>query len=166
VHLVTPSAQVSATVRELTRGAVSGTTYTVPDWTTWDYTINNSGQPTGVPEGGWPAPGEAVHQAYASEVLPLAIIPSDAHPALGSTQLGVEEVLVGIAPYYQLQYGKYLVGMNTTSDQTFQLKSDDRGTARVLGDAPAGFHGDADHVPLARGLAVPPQSTVVLYLNR
>jgi hypothetical protein len=166
VHLVTPDAQHSATVRELTQGAVSGTTYTVPDWTTWDYTINNSGQPTGVPEGGWPAPGGVVHQAYAGEALPVAVIPNDAHPALGSTQQGVEEALVGIAPYYQLQYGNYLVGMNTTSDQTFQLKSSDPGTARVLGDVPAGFHGNAGHVPLARGIAVPPQSTVVLYLNR
>ena len=166
VHLVTPSGQHSATVRELTRGAVSGTTYTVPDWTTWDYTINNSGQPTGVPEGGWPAPGTQVHQAFAGEVLPVATIPADAHPALGSTQFGVEEPLVGIAPYYQLQYGDYLVGMNTTSDQTFQLASSDPGTARVLGEIPAGFRGDGDHVPLAHGLAVPPLSTVVLHLNR
>lgn len=166
VHLVTPSAQHSATVRELTRGAVSGGTYTVPDWTTWDYTINNSGQPTGVPEGGWPAPGATVHQAFAGESLPIAVIPDDAHPDLGSTQLGVEEALVGIAPYYQLQYGRYLVGMNTTSDQTFQLTSGDPGTARVLGDVPAGFRGNRDHVPLARGLAVPPQTTVVLYFNR
>ncbi|MGO4533602.1 hypothetical protein [Leifsonia sp. 2MCAF36] len=165
VHLVTPTSQLSATVRERTQGSVSSDTFTVQDWTTWDYAINNSGQPTGVPGGGWAAPGDAVHQAYAGEVLPVAMIPGDAHPALGSTELGVEEVMVGIAPYYQLQYGRYLVGMNTTSDQTFRLASNAQGTARVLGGAPKGFHGNSSHVPLARGIEVPPQSTVVLHLN-
>ena len=106
-----------------------------------------------------------MHQAYAGEVLPLAIIPSDAHPALGSTELGVEEALVGIAPYYELRYGRYLVGMNTTKNQTFTLEAKGAGIARLLGAPPRGFHGNRDHVALAHGILVPPQSTVVLYLD-
>jgi hypothetical protein len=84
---------------------------------------------------------------------------------LGSTELGVEEALVGIAPYYQLKYGRYLVAMNTTEDQTFTLKETGAGTGRLLTPPPGGFHGDKDHVALASGLAVPPRSTVVLYLG-
>ena len=106
-----------------------------------------------------------MHQAYAGEVLPLAIIPSDAHPALGSTELGVEEALVGIAPYYELRYGRYLVGMNTTIDQIFTVKVTGLGTARLLSTPPHGFHGNTEHVAVASGISLPPQSTVVLYLD-
>jgi hypothetical protein len=164
VHLITPSSEQSATVREKTAGKLSSNTFTVQDWVNQDYTINDSNGGSNFPEGGITPPGDTVHQAYAGEVLPLAIIPSDAHPALGSTEVGVEEVLVGIAPYYQLEYGRYLVGMNTTKDQTFTLKVTGRGTARLL-NPPKGFHGNPEHVALAAGLRVPPQSTLVLYLN-
>lgn len=164
VHLVNPSFEQSATIREATDGTLSSNTFTVQDWVNQDYTINDSNGGSNFPPGGITPPGDTVHQAYAGEVLPLAIIPADAHPALGSTELGVEEVLVGIAPYYQLQYGRYLVGMNTTADQTFTLKLTGQGIARMLSTPPRGFHGDTDHVALADGIPVPPQSTVVLYL--
>lgn len=165
VHLVTPSSQQSATVREQTDGKLSSNTFTVQDWVNQDYTINDSNGGSNFPEGGITPPGPTVHQAYAGEVLPLAIIPDDAHPALGSTELGVEEVLVGIAPYYQLRYGRYVVGMNTSTDQTFTLKETGQGTARMLTTPPRGFHGDRDHVALASGITVPPLTTVVLHLN-
>jgi hypothetical protein len=165
VHLVSPASQQSATVREHTGGKLSSDTFTVQDWVNQDYTINDSNGGSNFPEGGITPPGATVHQAYAGEVLPLAIIPADAHPALGSTELGVEEVLVGIAPYYQLRYGRYVVGMNTTEDQTFTLKETGQGTAQMLTAPPRGFHGDKDHVALASGIAVPPRTTVVLHLN-
>ncbi|MGA0567258.1 hypothetical protein ACO2Q7_07990 [Rathayibacter sp. KR2-224] len=165
VHLLSPSAEQSATVRQKTGGALSSSTFTVQDWVNQDYTINDSNGGSNFPLGGITPPGDTVHQAYAGEVLPLAIIPSDAHPALGSTELGVEEALVGIAPYYELRYGRYLVGMNTTIDQIFTVKVTGLGTARLLSTPPHGFHGNTEHVAVASGIAVPPQSTVVLYLD-
>lgn len=166
VHLIRPSSEQSATVREKTGGRLSSDTFAVQDWVNQDYVINDSNGGSNFPPGGITPPGATVHQAYAGEVLPLAIIPSDAHPALGSTELGVEEALVGIAPFYELQYGPYLVGMNTTTDQTFTLTRPGAGTARLLGTPPSGFHGDPDHVALAAGLTLAPQSTVVLHLDQ
>ncbi|SER81633.1 hypothetical protein SAMN05443377_1123 [Propionibacterium cyclohexanicum] len=158
VHLLTPSTQRTATIRETVEGDLSDETFAIQDWVTQDYAINNSGQPIGVPGGSWPAPGPQVHQAYAGEVMHLAKIPADADPALGSRDLGVEEVLVGIAPFYRLEYGRYLVGMNTTKDRSFELAD------------PAGRHGQQltgtrDHVDLSSPITVPPMSTVVVYLD-
>jgi hypothetical protein len=76
----------------------------------------------------------------------------------------VEEVLVGRAPFYRLEYGQYIVGMNTTPDQTFQLHDDGHGKARVLAAATKGSPSVGDIVELSRPLKVPPMSTVVLHI--
>jgi len=165
VHLVTPSLQRSATVREKTDGELSSKTFTVQDWVTWDYAINDAtGGPSPVPAGGWDAPGPTVHQAFAGEVLVQAKVPAGVDPTFGSPTLGTEEALVGLAPYYQLEYGHYIVAMNTTNDQTFRLQTGRRGLARVLSAGPDGRTDLPSTVELLQPIKIGPQSTLVLYV--
>lgn len=158
VHLVTPAGEKSATTREVTGGALSSKTFTIPDWGNQDYTIDDSDGGSNFPLGGPTPPGETIHQAYAGVVRHQAIIPADAHPALGSTQLGVEEALVGLAPFYLLQYVGYIVAMNTTSDQTFTFQP--KGSVRTI-DLSTGHR-----VAPGKPIRVKPRTTVVLFDSR
>jgi len=164
VHLLTPASQRSATVREQTDGKLSSKAFSVQDWVTWDYAVNDAtGGPSPVQAGGWTPSGPTVHQAYAGEVLQLAEIPAGIDPTFGSPTLGTEEALTGRAPFYRLQYGRYIVGMNTTPDQTFTLRNDSHGFAQVLTGTPHGGSEGPTRVNLEVPLKVPPMSTVVLY---
>jgi hypothetical protein len=163
VHLLTPALQRSATIRETVGGTLSRNTFTVQDWVTWDYAVNDAtGGPSPVQAGGWTPPGPAVHQAFAGEVNHLAILPPGVDPTFGSPTLGTEEALTGIAPFYQLQYGPYLILMNTTTDQTFSFKHDAHGSALVLTEK-RGDSGDYPKVSLEADRKIGPRSTVVLY---
>jgi hypothetical protein len=157
VHLVTPESERSATVRECSVFHKDpNNTYTVQDWVAWDFAINDSGNVSTVPAGGYQYPGPVLHQALAGQKFYLAPIPADVpDPALGSTVVGVEKVLVGKAPFYTLEYAGYLVAMNTTTDQTFTYRP--RGSGRAL-DLKTGRM-----VPLGRPIRVAPLSTVLLY---
>ena len=86
--------------------------------------------------------------------MPIAKIPAGIE-----FKPGQENIHAGKASFYTLRHGAYLIGMNTTKDQTFELK------------APAGFAQAPEMisgktVPLAAPLKVPPRSTVVLYLAK
>ncbi|MGW0575366.1 Tat pathway signal sequence domain protein, partial [Streptomyces sp. NPDC002920] len=156
VHLLTPQSERSALVREKSVFRKSSTkTFTVQDWVCWDFAVNDPARPNPL-AGGYTPPGPALHQAFAGETQYLAPVPADVpDPALGSTTLGVETVLVGKAPFYILNYAGYTVAMNTTTDQTFSFTPDctSRTTDLVTGRK----------MPGGRPLKVGPQKTVVLF---
>lgn len=154
VHLLTPHSERSGTIRERSR-VDSDEAYTVQDWVTWDYAINDSGQPSTIPPGGWTPPGPALRQAFAGERQPIAPVPADMDPALGGTTVGIEQIEVGRAPCYELAYAGYLVAMNTTRDRTFTYRS---GHTGVGVDLVTG-----KRIRLDRPVRVGPRSTVVWF---
>ena len=121
----------------------SGASYTRPDWT--DRIRHRGINP----------PGQSLHQAWAGEVLPIAKRPDDAKsPAYG--ELGP---FVGLASFYSLRYGDYLIGLNTTDSQAYTLA------------VPPGISSATDLVTgksldLGSGVPVGPRRTVVLHLTR
>ncbi|KRF26517.1 hypothetical protein ASG95_20310 [Phycicoccus sp. Soil803] len=158
VHLVGPQLERSAVIRSQTAFGTAAPvgTFTVPDWVTWEYAINDAnGGPSPLPGGGFPPPGPALHQVYAGQRLPIAQTPPDMDPALGGTTYGVETLLVGKAPFYSFSYAGYYIAMNTTKDQTFtyQCPATGRGRDLVTGK----------NVALSQPRPVPPLSTVILY---
>ncbi|QNE35432.1 Tat pathway signal sequence domain protein [Leifsonia shinshuensis] len=169
VHLVRPAENRCAIVREEIAGQVSANTYTVPDWVTWDFAINDgTGKPSFIPGGGFPPPGDAIHQALAGDVLALAKIPADIpDPTLGAAAIpGVESMLVGKAPFYKFEYGPYIIGQNTTANQTFTLKTDGKGKAELLTSGKPDKHGRQNcqrtTIELGSSVKVPAMTTVVL----
>lgn len=141
VHLITPQYERIAVVHEDEQFVPSGQFYTRPDWTD-----------EGFGNGGLPLPGD-VHSALAGERLPIAAIPPgiEFHP-------GDENPYAGRASFYQLRYGPYLIGMNSSTDTTYTLTT------------PAGLTQAPDLISkktlsLRKSVRVPPQSTVVLYLG-
>ncbi|WP_416972746.1 Tat pathway signal sequence domain protein [Streptomyces sp. 4F14] len=155
VHHVTPVDQRSATVRERSAGT-TGDTFTARDWILWDYAINDPGA-AHLPPGGFPPPGDTLHQALEGDVYHLAPIPADVpDPALGVHFDGVETMLVGRAPFYLCVYGDYLIAMNTSTDKVFTLPArHDFGPAR---DLATGRTVGAGHCP-----RIGPRSTLVLH---
>lgn len=155
VHHVTPVDQRSATIRQNSSGATD-TTFTALDWILWDYAINDPGA-AGIPPGGFPPPGDTLHQSLAGDVYPLAPVPADVpDPTLGVHFTGVETMLVGRAPLYLCQYGDYYIAMNTTTDKTYTLPH--RQAFGPATDLTTGKKVKAD----AR-VTVLPMTTVVLY---
>jgi hypothetical protein len=104
--------------------------------------------------GGFPPPGEKIHQAWRGEKLPIAKRPADAtQPKYGNWG-----PFVGKASFYWLRYGDYLLAINTTADQTFDLKT------------PANLNAAKDLVAgktmkLTGSIKVAPRSTVALWLG-
>ncbi|GAB2961336.1 hypothetical protein GCM10023080_022040 [Streptomyces pseudoechinosporeus] len=155
VHHLTPVNQRSATVRQRSTGTTDES-FTARDWILWDYAINDPGAGH-LPPGGFPPPGETLHQSQEGDVYRLAPIPDDIpDPTLGVHFDGVETMLVGRAPFYLCEYGNYLIAMNTTTDETFTLPSrKDFGPARDL--ATGKVIGSGERPKLG------PLSTLVLY---
>ncbi|MEH0421089.1 Tat pathway signal sequence domain protein [Streptomyces sp. B21-083] len=158
IHHLTPTDQRSATIRQRSAG-VTDDTYRVNDWILWDYAINDPGAGH-IPPGGFPPPGDTLHQALAGDVYPLAPVPPDVpDPALGVHFEGVETMLVGRAPFYLCEYGDYLIAMNTSTDRTYTLPArQDFGPAR---DLATGKNVGAGQRP-----KVGPRSTLVLYRGK
>ncbi|MFE2489432.1 hypothetical protein ACFXGR_40445 [Streptomyces mirabilis] len=156
VHLLTPQSERSALVRETSVFRKSAAkTFTVQDWVCWDFAINEPSRANPI-AGGYTPAGPALHQAFAGDTQYLAPVPADVpDPALGSTTLGVETVLVGKAPFYVLSYAGYTVAMNTTTDQTFSFTPDN---TKPVTDLVTGRK-----VTGGRPLKVGPQKTVVLF---
>ncbi|MEU0811626.1 Tat pathway signal sequence domain protein [Streptomyces sp. NPDC005970] len=158
IHHLTPTDQRSATVRQRSAGT-TGDTFTVRDWILWDYAINDPGAGH-IPPGGFPPPGDTLHQSQKGDVYRLAPVPADVpDPAVGVHFDGVETMLVGRAPFYLCEYGDYLIAMNTSADKTFTLPArqafgpaQDLATGRTVG---AGQRPE-----------VGPRSTLVLYRGR
>ncbi|MET8982810.1 Tat pathway signal sequence domain protein [Streptomyces sp. NPDC004539] len=158
VHHLTPVDQRSATVRQRSAGT-TGDTFTARDWILWDYAINDPGAGH-IPPGGFPPPGDTLHQALAGDVYHLAPVPADVpDPAMGVHFDGVETMLVGRAPFYLCEYGDYLIAMNTSTDKTFTLPArQEFGPAR---DLATGHTIGAGQRP-----KLGPLSTLVLYRGR
>ena len=141
VHYVTPRLDRIAVVRQEEQFTPSGLTFRQPD------EINGQGLPW-LPH----YPGD-LHSAHAGEELPIAQIPAGI-----AFKPGDESAYAGRASFYQLRYGPYLIGMNSSPDKTFSLP------------APAG-HKQAQElvsgktVKLNGPLTVKPMSTLVLWLG-
>jgi hypothetical protein len=92
-----------------------------------------------------------VRQALEGEVLPIAKVP----PGV-KFKPGDENIFAGKGTFYTLRYGPYLIGMNCTTDRTFELRVPEamRGAKVLAGGGP----GDGD---AAR--KVGPRSTIVLW---
>ena len=89
VHHLTPVDQRSATVRQRSAGTTDET-FTARDWILWDYAINDPGAGH-LPPGGFPPPGDTLHQSQEGDVYHLAPIPDDIpDPTLGVHFDGVE----------------------------------------------------------------------------
>lgn len=143
VFELNPDTARLATVRTEVKVISSGETYVRPDWIDF---------PRGV---GLPPPGEPIHQAWAGEKMPIAKRPEDAK----FPKYGAWGPFVGKAAFYSLQYGDYLIGMNTTEDRSYDLP------------VPPSFRRAPDLVSgkeleLTGGVKVPPLATVVLYLGK
>jgi hypothetical protein len=90
----------------------------------------------------------------AGEQLPIAKIPAGIPFAAG-----MENVYAGRASFYSLRYGPYLVGMNTTTDKTYDLEvPDDAKSAKAL------IHGGTD-ATAGSTVKVGPRSARVYYLG-
>ncbi|MEV6590096.1 Tat pathway signal protein [Streptomyces acidicola] len=145
-HISAAGIERSATVRQEVKYIADGRAFTEPDWVNWEFTVTD----LDIPDGGFNPPGDALHQAYAGQVLPLAKAPDD----VPERDLGVESPYAGRASFYRCAYGPYLIAMNTTADRsyTFTTQSFGESTNLVTG---AKVSGDAR-------LHVKPGTTVVL----
>ncbi len=159
VHLVTSQSERSGTIRERSEFERSAdNTYTIQDWVCWDFAINDSGQASAVPAGGWKQPGPTLHQVYAGQTLYLAPVPDDMDPALGGTTVGIEKVEVGRAAFSVLEYAGYQIAMNTSKDRAYSWRPSGTGLGTDLRTG--------QKVPLRRAIDVPPRTTVVLFAGR
>jgi hypothetical protein len=105
--------------------------------------------------GGFPPPGHKIHQAWQGEKLPVSKQPDDAT----QPRDGAWGPFVGKAAFYWLRYGDYLIGVNTTENNTYSLP------------VPTGFTQAPDLVSgktldLSNEVKVGPLTTVVLYLGK
>jgi hypothetical protein len=144
VHSITPRFDRIAVVHEDIEFEPSGQEYTRPDW------VN-----MGFGNGGLKYPGD-LHSAETGEKLPIAKFP-DAVPF----KPGEESPYAGRGSFYQLRYGNYLIGMNCAKDKTYQLKIPEDQKNMSVPELVSGRT-----MELAKGVSVPPQSTVVLYLSK
>ena len=142
VHYITPRVDHIAVVHEEEQFEPSGQFWSRPDW------VN-----MGFGGGGLRYPGD-LHSAEAGEKLPIARIPDGV-----TFRAGDESPFAGRASFYQLRYGPYLIGLNATSDKTYQLSPP---AGLNLTSAPDLISGK--NVPLNG--PVGPHSTVVLYLGQ
>jgi hypothetical protein len=142
VHFTTPTVDRIAVVQEDAQFTPDGEFYARPDWTTFGFGNGGPGFPVGL------------HSANAGEKLPIAKIPDGVkfHP-------GDESVHAGKADFYALRYGNYLIGMNLTTDKTFELKTPaDAGEAKEL---VSGKIMRPDAPP-----RIAPRSTMVLFFGK
>jgi hypothetical protein len=142
VHFTTPTTDRIAVVQEDAAFEPDGRFYPRPDWTTFGF--GNGG----------PRYPQALHSAHAGEQLPIARIPDDV-----KFRPGDENVYAGKADFYTLRYGDYLVGMNLTTDRTFELKT-------PAGEVEARELVSGRTVKLDAPIRVGPRSTAVLWFGK
>lgn len=140
---VTPAIMRIATVKSQFEVDAAGQEWTRPDVIDFERS------------GGFPPPGEKIHQAWRGEKLPIARRPAD----VSQPRYGTWGPFVGKASFYWLRYGDYLVAINTTGDKTYALP------------VPAGYKNAPDlvsgkTVDLSKEIKVGPLTTVVLYLGK
>ncbi|MBC7783869.1 MAG: hypothetical protein H7144_08510 [Burkholderiales bacterium] len=141
VFEITPSTTRLATVRTQTEVIASGETYVRHDWIDW---ARNKGKTP---------PDQEIHQAWAGERMPISARPADAKmPAYGDWG-----PFLGKAAFYQLQFGDYVIGLNTTETNTYTL------------NVPGGWAGMIDRIsskPIdasSGSVSVPPMTTIILH---
>jgi len=140
---ITPTMMRIATVKSQFEVISSGQDWTRPDVIDFERS------------GGYPPPGNKIHQAWLGEKLPIAKRPDDAP----TPEYGSWGPFVGKAAFYWLRYGDYLFGINTTETNTYTLP------------VPEGYTSAPDLVSgktldLSREVKVEPRTTVVLYLGK
>ncbi|MFF0083074.1 Tat pathway signal protein [Streptomyces canus] len=147
IHHITPDGiERSATVWQDVRYVADGRTFAEPDWVNFEFAVGD----LVIPDGGFPPPGDTVHQAFAGQVLPLAKAPSD----MPEVPAGKESPFAGRASFYRCEYGPYLIAMNTSADRAHTFSTRSFGASRdLLTGAKVG--GNAE-------LCVKPGTTVVL----
>ena len=93
---------------------------------------------------------EGIHSAHAGEVLPVARIPEGV-----PFKVGDENIYAGKADYYQLEYGKYIIVMNTTKEKTFEYVVPEGGRTYSLTEG--------GREVKERVITLAPRTTYVLY---
>ncbi len=141
IHFTTPTVDYIAVVKEDAQFTPGGEVYTRPDWTTFGF--GNGG----------PRYPEKLHSAAAGEKLPIAKIPSGV-----KFKPGDANIYAGKADFYTLRHGNYLIGMNMTTDKTFELNP-------PAGVSTAKELVSGKMVKLDAPVKVAPRSTVVLWFG-
>ena len=142
IHFTTPLTDQIAVVDEQAQFDPNGQFYTRPDWTTFGF--GNGG----------PRYPQELHSAHAGEKLPIAKVPAGV-----KFRPGDECVYAGKADFYTLRYGNYLIGMNLTTDKTFEMKLPEE-----MKKEPKELVSQK-RLSLAEPIQVAPRSTVVLWLK-
>ncbi|MES5820496.1 Tat pathway signal protein [Streptomyces sp. RG80] len=145
-HLTASGVERSATVWQDVKYVADGRTFSEPDWVNFEFTVND----LAIPDGGFMPPGDALRQAFAGQVLPLAKAPDD----VPEQTPGVESPYAGRASFYRCVYGPYLIAMNSGADRAYTFTTKGFGAARDLVTG-ARVGGNAE-------LRVRPGTTVVL----
>ena len=104
VHLITPQEDRVATIFEDVKFIPSGQFYVRPERNNLFFSDDRNYYPH-------------ILSAHTGEKLPIAKIPEEI-----PYKLGDENAYAGKGDFYILQYGKYLIGMNCSSDKDFQLE--------------------------------------------
>lgn len=142
IHHMTPEYARIATVHQETEFSDSGMTYERENWTNF-----------GFAGGGRQRYPEKWDSAHAGEKLKVARTPSGIEYKVGD-----ENTFAGKGDFYTLQYGPYLIGMNCTTDQTFDLQIPNAISGKQVEELVSGHSFKAfGKVP------VKPRSTVVIY---
>lgn len=142
VHYITPLTDLLSTVRIEQEFEDSGMRYTRQDW------VNLGFAP-------WREWYKDVHSAHAGEVLPVARIPKEV-----PFKVGDENAYAGRAQFYKMEYGKYIVGMNSAEDKTFDLQLPQRAKGSKIVNLTDGRKEVEEEV-----ITVQPMSTVVLFVE-
>ena len=145
-HITADGIERSATVWQDVKYVPDGRAHTEPDWVNFEFAVGD----LNIPDGGFPPPGDTLHQAWAGQVLPLAKAPD----AVPDAPLGTETPFAGRASFYRCEYGPYLIAMNTTENRGYTLTTKGFGASvNLVNGAKVG--GNAE-------LYVKPGTTVVL----
>jgi hypothetical protein len=142
VHFTTPQIDRIAVVHEETAFTPSGQFYIRPDWIAADLLDGGPKYPV------------KIHSALEGERLPIAKIPAGV-----PFKPGDENAHAGKGDFYTLRYGDYLIGMNMTTDRTFELSP-------PPGVAEARELVSKTILKLNAPIKVAPRSTVVLSLGK
>lgn len=136
VHYITPTMDRIANIYIDSRFTPQGATYTRPDWVNLGFQGNREWYP-------------GLHSAHAGDTLTIAKIPEGVRYKVGD-----ENVYAGRAEFYTMNYGKYWVAMNCTTDKTFSYSAPASSSTNLV-------NGQA--VAPKQVLEVAPRTTVVLY---
>lgn len=138
IHYITPTMDRVATVFQDVEFTDSGLRYKRPERTNMFFSDARNFYPE-------------VKSAHTGEELPVAKIPEGV-----KYELGWENVYAGKGEFYTLRYGKYLIGMNCTTNKTFEL---DIPKANKILNFPTG------ELIVQTSLSIEPLTTIVLIVE-